>query len=398
MLNSNMRILRLLSSFFFIFILTESADAQNELKVKSFMISETDLTARTDVREDANGIPCALVKVIIASSGVAFECGNLASMIVGNVPFRTNEYWVYLASGDGGAKHLKVKHPDYPTIDVHFKDYGFATLEPQATYTLVMELPSDLSIDEAKEIVKGAAKMSLRTYKAHTGIKNVIDIDISVQYPDGESLSDNAIRETINENLGDTYTGHLKDGQSMVLHYANEKLKGEDIEYITSEAKDFGHPFELKDNVYVVFETPKLITMAQESYVFMGGAHGSVSLTYYTVRKSDGRKFGYEILKNTDTPAFKRLLIDGLKPYFTEWSGEAIVTDQQLLNNLQLENDSFDNLRLPMDPEVYITQEYVVIVYDAYEIACGAAGHVESRIPIADIRPYLKTSFLGIIE
>ena len=116
-----------------------SISAQNELKVKSFSPSINDLTARTNIRRDNGGEPCAMIKVVIADKGVTFECGNIASMIVGDVAFHTNEYWVYLAAGNAGAKHLKVKHPQYQTIDISFIDYGFRTLEPQVTYTLVLQ-------------------------------------------------------------------------------------------------------------------------------------------------------------------------------------------------------------------------------------------------------------------
>ena len=118
-----------------------TTSAQKELKVKSFLPSVNDLTARTEIRNDNGGEPCALVKVVLTDKNVSFECGNLASMIIGDVTFHTNEYWVYLAAGTGGAKHLKVKHPNYPTIDVVFSDYGFSTLEPQTTYTLVISKP-----------------------------------------------------------------------------------------------------------------------------------------------------------------------------------------------------------------------------------------------------------------
>lgn len=116
--------------------------AQGELKVKSFLPSVSDLTARIEVRNDNRGEPCALIKVVFADKDVSFECGNLASMIIGDVSFHTNEYWIYLAAGAGGAKHLKVKHPGYPTIDVLFANYGFSSLEPQTTYTLIIAKPA----------------------------------------------------------------------------------------------------------------------------------------------------------------------------------------------------------------------------------------------------------------
>lgn len=121
--------------------------AQGELQVKSFLQSTHDLTARTVAREDAGGTPCALVKIVFGDQGCAFECGNIASMIVGDISFHTNEYWVYLAAGNGGAKHLKVKHPNYATLDVKFSDYGFKTLEPRTTYTLVLQCPPIQSHD-----------------------------------------------------------------------------------------------------------------------------------------------------------------------------------------------------------------------------------------------------------
>lgn len=132
---------------FLVAIAAISVSAQEEIKVKSFLPSVNDLTARTNVRKDIEGKPCAMIKVIIADKGVAFECGNLASMIVGEVEFHTNEYWVYLAAGAGGAKHLKVKHPKYHTIDVIFADYGFSTLEPQTTYTLILQKPKEVNIE-----------------------------------------------------------------------------------------------------------------------------------------------------------------------------------------------------------------------------------------------------------
>ena len=123
------------------FLISIVVFAQDELKVKSFLPSITDLTARTEARMDNEGTPCALLKIVIPEKDVAFECGNLASLIVGDVSFHTNEYWVYLVAGQHGAKHIKIKHPSYPTIDVVFSNYGFSTLESQTTYTLVISKP-----------------------------------------------------------------------------------------------------------------------------------------------------------------------------------------------------------------------------------------------------------------
>ena len=138
------------------------ANAQ-ELTVKSFLPDVKDLTARIEKRLDNNGQPCAMVKVIIADKEMAFECGNLASMIVGDVSYHTNEYWIYLAAGDGGAKHLKIKHPSFPTIDVVFADFGFKTLEQQTTYTLILEKPEPVgAADDNTSITPFVAGLPLK--------------------------------------------------------------------------------------------------------------------------------------------------------------------------------------------------------------------------------------------
>ena len=101
-----------------------------ELTVKSFVENTKDLSASTNPRNDNNGTPCALIKVRIAAKGVLFE-GN----VVGNVDYRTSEYWVYMAKG---SKRLTLKLEDYLPLDVAFADYAINALESKMTYMLTI--------------------------------------------------------------------------------------------------------------------------------------------------------------------------------------------------------------------------------------------------------------------
>ena len=101
-----------------------------ELTVKSFVENTKDLSASTSPRNDNNGTPCALIKVRIAAKGVLFE-GN----VVGNVDYRTSEYWVYMAKG---SKRLTLKLEDYLPLDVAFADYAINALESKMTYMLTI--------------------------------------------------------------------------------------------------------------------------------------------------------------------------------------------------------------------------------------------------------------------
>ncbi len=108
--------------------------SSQELKVTGFRAVPMDLSASTHMRRDANGTPCALVKVQLRATGASFE-GN----IVGDTQFRTNEYWVYLTEG---TKMLRIKHISAQPLMVRFADHGAESLLSKNTYELSVALPT----------------------------------------------------------------------------------------------------------------------------------------------------------------------------------------------------------------------------------------------------------------
>ena len=121
----------IISFLFLLFIVTPLAIAQ-ELIVKSFKISESDLSAQAKSRKDLNDKNCALINVSVGLQNVLFE-GN----IVGDVTNKAGEYWVYMPQG---SRMLKVKHPSYSPIMVTFSNYGIEKLESNRTYQLTMNV------------------------------------------------------------------------------------------------------------------------------------------------------------------------------------------------------------------------------------------------------------------
>ena len=101
-----------------------------ELKIKSFKVVTSDLTAQTQPRKDLNARNCALIKVGLGLQGVQFE-----GSIVGNVENKTGEYWVYMPQGN---RMLKVKHPNYAPVMVMFADYSVEKVESNRTYELII--------------------------------------------------------------------------------------------------------------------------------------------------------------------------------------------------------------------------------------------------------------------
>ena len=104
-----------------------------ELKVKSFSLAATDISAQTQPRKDLNDEPCALVKVQFVGDILDME-GNVIKPLVK----KGNETWAYMPHG---SQQMKVLSTDYLPIMVDFSNYGISQVEKNKTYVLVLTKP-----------------------------------------------------------------------------------------------------------------------------------------------------------------------------------------------------------------------------------------------------------------
>ena len=104
-----------------------------ELKVKSFSLAATDISAQTQQRKDLNDEPCALVKVQFVGDILDVE-GNVIKPLVK----KGNETWAYMTHG---SQQMKVLTKDYLPIMVDFSNYGISQVEKNKTYVLVLTKP-----------------------------------------------------------------------------------------------------------------------------------------------------------------------------------------------------------------------------------------------------------------
>ena len=117
---------------FFILILALVSQFQvqaQELNVKS-MTATNDLSASQYRRNDVTSQPCALVKVLLTTSGATFE-GN----VIPPVEYKSGEYWVYMSEG---SRELRVKHPSFIPLHIRFSDYGINGVQSLVTYDLTL--------------------------------------------------------------------------------------------------------------------------------------------------------------------------------------------------------------------------------------------------------------------
>lgn len=135
-------ILKLLYLIICLVFCQQSIEAQ-ELKIDYFT-SSFDITASQFPRQDVNGVDCAMVKVLVASSNASFE-GN----VIGDVAYSKSEYKVYMSEG---SKFLTIKLDGFLPLKVVFKDYEVGPLQSKSTYILKLVIVrNDNDISEFKK-------------------------------------------------------------------------------------------------------------------------------------------------------------------------------------------------------------------------------------------------------
>lgn len=211
--------------------------------------------------------------------------------------------------------------------------------------------------------------------------------NLAADYPvAGDDTLVKVVREYINDFLGGAYDGPLDDGQSMIRKNG-EIMYGNFVE-MCGDA-DLEEVFELYyyKSVEKGYETNAFITFITMGGQYTGGLHGIGFETGVTFSKSNGKTFGYDMMKDTDSPEFKQFIKEGLRKFFST-EGQEALSDDDLLQELVSYSGSIDELPLP-DSEPYLTEKGVTFLYQPYEISYYAAGKPEFTIPYDAIRPYL---------
>ena len=130
--------LRIILILALVFAFASESNAQ-EARIISFR-QTTDPMMKSMERKDLNGENCALVKVILPLQGAVFEGDT-----VGDVAFKTNEYWVYLING---TKLLRIKIPGVMPLMVSFPELTSSDaphgLQSDCIYELAVGLPEYL--------------------------------------------------------------------------------------------------------------------------------------------------------------------------------------------------------------------------------------------------------------
>ncbi|MBO5186372.1 MAG: DUF3298 domain-containing protein [Prevotella sp.] len=221
------------------------------------------------------------------------------------------------------------------------------------------------------------------------------EVIVQADFPkSGNLTTTNIIREYINEELGGTYGGNITESDSMLAYYGKAQMA--ELEKLSAEFEtESAVSMYSSRHVSKIYETNQYITYISSFESYTGGAHGMHGATYTTFRKSDGRRFGNEMLTRRDTEEFRALIKDGLKRYFAEDEGKEISDDE--LKEMLLTNSGVDYLPLPQYPPC-LTEKGMMFVYQPYEIAPYAAGMPHFTVPYDKIKPFLTVTAIKLID
>ena len=195
-------------------------------------------------------------------------------------------------------------------------------------------------------------------------------IELNIPRADGKTEQSIAINKVIENHIANMLVFLDEPSDTLQLEYA---IKSFDSEY-KSFKEGFGESAMVWDASFdgeVTYQSDVLISIAINSYLNSGGAHGNANVTFFNFDASGKALTFDEIFTN------KESLTSLVKTYFDE------ETEGSTINYFFEES-----FHLPAN--IGFNDEGVIFFYNVYEIASYADGITEFTVPYSEIEPYLK--------
>lgn len=217
-------------------------------------------------------------------------------------------------------------------------------------------------------------------------------------YPVSEGVLSDAVRHIVENELAKVACSLCADGDTASMPvirsgksngsqpaqqcalYSRDLLQKE-----LEQVREFNSSAELSciASLTIAAETEKYLTCEVNSYVYLGGAHGSTFNYSFNISKESGTRVT-GIVKPESLEKMQPLLRAGVLSYFREFDSE--VSEDNLERYLLLEGET-----IPLPGCIYLSDKGVNFVYQQYEIAPYSAGLVSFTISVTNIRPFLTS-------
>ncbi len=202
--------------------------------------------------------------------------------------------------------------------------------------------------------------------------------NISIEIP--QALEQSKLTETINTALEEELISLLVFDDEIEASSISEAIQSFKNGY--AELKklypDETTGWEAKISGAVSFENKNMITIALNSYLFTGGAHGYNTRSILNFNKRKGKEIeNWELFKDQD--------------YFENFAEAKFRIQEDIPQDNPINSTGFmfeqDEFYLPEN--IGFTEKGLVLLYNQYEVASYADGAIELVLPYAEVNKYL---------
>ena len=168
--------------------------------------------------------------------------------------------------------------------------------------------------------------------------------------------------------------------------FDNYKKEYSDVSDDDLKQYSYSYNMDQTQEVNVVFQSPKLLTLGSYFYAYTGGAHGNHGYNYVSIDLSKNRQLTIDDVLTKDG---QKKLQPLLEKYFRKSYGlkstEALSKGGLFENKIE-PNDNF-----------YVTAKGICFDYQPYEIGPYAMGEISIFIPFTELSPWLKPEFKKLL-
>lgn len=196
-------------------------------------------------------------------------------------------------------------------------------------------------------------------------------VELNIPKAEGSSTKAQAINKVVENHIANMLVFLEEPSDTLQLDYA---IKTFDSEY-KSFKDGFGESAMVWDASFdgeVTYQSPVLISIAINSYINSGGAHGNLNVTFFNFDASTGELLQFDDLFN-DKEGLKEIV----KTHFEEETKGS-------------EINYFFGEPFSLPANIGFNDEGIVCFYNVYEIASYADGITEFTVPFEDVEAYLN--------
>ncbi|WP_405208699.1 PdaC/SigV domain-containing protein [Aquimarina sp. LLG6339-5] len=200
-----------------------------------------------------------------------------------------------------------------------------------------------------------------------------------------ESINETEIAKKINVQIEKAACTNLNVEDDTAIDNIEEALKNFNNSYqeIKKEFPEEIIPYEASINCDISYQNKFILSVLIDSYIFTGGAHGSGNSNYINIDTKTGAIISHKkLLKDVNNFSIY------VEKVFRE---KYDIPKEQSINSTGF---FFDNNTFSLPNNIGITETYIILFYNQYEISSYAEGPIELKLKKEEVADYFTTTIL----